>query len=215
MQDPTFEIRFELAGWGIFWAELEVVEDAPDRLAELRRSVSSRARDKFTPDSLPLCPAAKRMRSLFRAAGCDPTRYRPSSEALLRRLVRGEEIPAIHPIVDLSNALSAELVVPSCVMSAGTFEPPFVFRAGKPGERYVSLRGPFNLEGKPLLCDARGPLDTPITGNEKVKVTTATRRAWLVVYLPLNAVTHEVARGTLVEQLRIAPVARILGTWQS
>jgi DNA/RNA-binding domain of Phe-tRNA-synthetase-like protein len=124
--------------------------------------------------------------------------------------VRGEEIPAIHPLVDLSNTLSAELAVPCCVMSDGTFDPPFVFRAGKPGESYQSLRGPFNLEGKPLLCDSKGPLDCPITGNEKVKVTAATRRAWLVVYLPGAAATPVNARDVLEKQVRAAPVVRIL-----
>ena len=48
----------------------------------------------------------------------------------------------------------------------------------------MSLRGPFKLEGKPLLVDEDGPLDTPITGNERVKVDRSTRRAWLVAYLP-------------------------------
>jgi DNA/RNA-binding domain of Phe-tRNA-synthetase-like protein len=152
------------------------------------------------------------MRRLFRAAGCDPTRYRPSSEALLRRIVRGEEIPAIQPLVDLSNTLSAELAVPCCVMSEGTFDPPFVFRAGRQGECYVSLRGPFNLDGKPLLCDANGPLDCPITGNEKVKATAATRRAWLVAYLPSAEMTCEEARDVLERQAAAARVVRILKT---
>ena len=155
------------------------------------------------------------MRILFRAAGCDPTRYRPSSEALLRRILKGEEIPAIHPLVDLSNTLSAELAVPCCVMSEGTFDPPFSFRAGRPGESYQSLRGPFNLEGKPLLCDARGPLDCPITGNDKVKVTADTRRAWLVVYLPAEAASPDSARDALDAQVRTAPVVRILNVGAS
>jgi DNA/RNA-binding domain of Phe-tRNA-synthetase-like protein len=212
VNDSILEVRIELAGWGLFWADLEVTGEAAGRLSDVRRRVSATARKRFTPENLPASPAAKRMRLLFRAAGCDPTRYRPSSEALLRRIVRGEEIPEIHPLVDLSNTLSAELVVPCCVMSAGTFEPPFTFRAGKPGERYVSLRGPFNLEGKPLLCDSRGPLDSPITGNEKVKVTAQTSRAWLVAYLPLEAVSHDAARRALEEQVRFAPVVRILQT---
>ncbi len=165
----------ELDGWTLFWAEVELAGGAEDELATLRRLAVERARERLNPESLSSNPVVKSMRLLFRAAGCDPTRYRPSSEALLRRILKGEEIPAIHPLVDLSNTLSVELAVPCCVMSEGTFDPPFSFRRGRPGESYISLRGPFTLEGKPLLCDAHGPLDCPITGNEKVKVTVDTR----------------------------------------
>lgn len=206
---PPFEVRVALAGWALFFADLELTGPAGDGLTDLRRDVAIAARERLTPESLPVSPAVKAMRRLFRAAGCDPTRYRPSSEALLRRIVRGEEIPAIHPLVDLSNTLAAELAVPCCVMSEGTFVPPLVFRAGRPGESYVSLRGPFNLEGKPLLCDVHGPLDCPITGNEKVKVTTGTRRAWLVVYLPWETTSAGVVFDILEQQASAAVVVRI------
>ena len=116
------------------------------------------------------------MRKLFRAAGCDPTRYRPASEALLRRLVKGAELPPIHPLVDVNNCLSAELAVPCCVMKEGSLGTSLVFRSGAAGESYESLRGPFNAEAKPLLVDEIGPIDTPITGSERVKVQTRYRK---------------------------------------
>jgi DNA/RNA-binding domain of Phe-tRNA-synthetase-like protein len=212
MQKPPFDVRMELDGWALFWAYVELVEGAEERLAALRSLVVERARERMKLESLSAVPVVKAMRLLFRAAGCDPTRYRPSSEALLRRILKGEEIPAIHPLVDLSNTLSAELAVPCCVMSEGMFHPPFLFRAGRPGESYQSLRGPFNLEGKPLLCDVHGPLDCPITGNDTVKVTAATQRAWLVVYLPAEAADPASASDFLETQVRAAPVVRILRT---
>lgn len=73
-----------------------------------------------------------------------------------------------------------------------------VWRAGRPGESYQSLRGPFNLEGKPVLLDENGPLDTPITGNERVKLLADTRVAWLVAYMPAAEVARERAADTLV-----------------
>src|SRR5262249_62129214 len=88
-------------------------------------------------------PTVAAVRSLFRAAGSVPTRSRPSSEALLRRLLMGEELPAIHPFVDLNNCFSVRLAVPACVAAEGSFTPPVTLRAGRPGESYESLRGPF------------------------------------------------------------------------
>jgi DNA/RNA-binding domain of Phe-tRNA-synthetase-like protein len=116
---------------------------------------------------------------------------------LLRRLLKGEELPAIHPLVDLNNCLSARLAVPCCVMEEGKIAPPFVFRVGTSGESYESLRGPFNLEAKPLLADAEGPCDAPISGNQRVKVAEVTKRAWLVAYLPAGLVAPEEAEQVL------------------
>jgi len=137
------------------------------------------------------------LRALFRAAGCDPTRYRPASEALLRRLVKGGELPEIFPLVDVNNCLSAELAVPCCVMVEGSFTEPMTWRSGVEGESYTSLRGPFNLEKKPVLFDPDGPLDTPITGNVRVKVEPDTERAWLVAYMPAAELDIETAGATI------------------
>ena len=163
-------------------------------------------------EALSTHPTIAALRKLFKAAGCDPTRYRPSSEALLRRLLKGEEMPVISPLVDLNNCLSASLAVPCCVMAEETVSPPYAFRAGRPGESYDSLRGPFNLEGKPLLVDSHGPCDVPITGNVRVKVTPETKRAWLVAYLPAGVVAPEAADAKLRELVEAAPAAKLLLT---
>ena len=185
-----FRVEYELEGWELFWSRLEVERDAPRELAALRAAVAESVRSRFSgTEELSSHPTVSALRRLFRAAGCAPTRYRPSSEALLRRLVKGEDLPAIQPLVDLNNCLSAELAVPCCVMVEGSFESDMTLRSGRPGESYESLRGPFNLEGKPLLSDTRGPIDTPITGNQRVKVREDTRAAWIVAYLPAGVVS--------------------------
>src|SRR3954469_13248792 len=170
MKAAPFPVRFELAGWDLVWVRVEAVPGQEEALADLRRETSERVRARFEPESLSSHPTVAAVRSLFRAAGCDPTRYRPSAEALLRRVLKGEDLPAIHPLVDLNNCLSVELAVPSCAAAEGSFASPVVLRAGRPGETFDSLRGPFNLEGKPLLADDQGPFGTPITDSQRVKV---------------------------------------------
>ncbi|MFI5175702.1 MAG: B3/4 domain-containing protein [Terriglobia bacterium] len=209
MHSPPFDVHFELDGWTLFWAMLELESTSTDSMLTLTRDIANRVRRELRLETLSEHPTAAGLRRLFRAAGCDPTRYRPSSEALLRRLLKGEEMPTIHPLVDLNNCLSASLVVPCCVMAEDALSPPFIFRAGKPGESYESLRGAFNLEGKPLLADDRGPCDAPITGGQRVKVTADTRRAWLVAYLPTDVVKPEAVEQRLMELLAAAPVARV------
>jgi DNA/RNA-binding domain of Phe-tRNA-synthetase-like protein len=208
MRTVSFPVVHELGGWDLCWFRIEGRGDG-DQLAALRRTAGERARAAFTTESLSSHPTVAALRRLFRAAGCDPTRYRPSSEALLRRVLKGEDLPAIHPLVDLNNCLSMVLAVPCCVGAEGSFTPPVVLRAGRAGESYESLRGPFNLEGKPLLADAAGPFGTPITDSQRVKVTDGTRRAWMVAYLPRGVVSPEEAAKALDELLAAAPVARI------
>jgi DNA/RNA-binding domain of Phe-tRNA-synthetase-like protein len=210
MDALPFEVRFELEGWELFWALLEVGEADRGTLADVSREVVARVRREMQLETLSAHLTLAALRKLFKAAGTDPTRYRPSSEALLRRLLKGEEMPAISLLVDLNNCMSASLAVPCCVMAEETLSPPFLFRAGKAGESYESLRGPFNLEGKPLLLDSAGPCDAPITGSQRVKVTSETQRAWLVAYLPASVVSAERAERALTELLQAAPVARLL-----
>ena len=197
MEKLPFELTIELDGWELFWAFVSVGEDQGG-LGDLRTRVASEVRDRFSETAdVAAHPPVAAMRKLFRAAGCDPTRYRPASEALLRRLVKGAELPAIHPLVDVNNCLSAEIAVPCCVMTEGNLGTSLVFRTGQAGESYESLRGPFNCESKPLLVDEIGPVDTPITGSERVKVRPGTERAWLVAYLPRDVVAADAAWAAL------------------
>lgn len=193
MERLPFDVRVELDGWELFWAFLTVGEDQSG-LPDLRGRIVSGVRERFSAAAdIAAYPPVAAMRKLFRGAGCDPTRYRPASEALLRRLVKGAELPAIHPLVDVNNCLSAELGVPCCVMKEGSLGTSLVFRPGAAGESYESLRGPFNAEAKPLLVDEIGPIDTPITGSERVKVQSDTGKAWIVAYLPKDVVFADAA----------------------
>jgi DNA/RNA-binding domain of Phe-tRNA-synthetase-like protein len=203
MIEILFDVHMELEGWRLFWARLEVGQPDHAVLAELRDRVAAAARERFRATSeIGAHPTVTALRRLFRAAGCDPTRYRPASEALLRRLVKGDPLPEIQPLVDLNNCLSAELAVPCCVMAEGSFGRRMTWRSGRAGESYESLRGPFSLEDKPVLFDEDGPLDTPITGNVRVKVRPETAAAWLVAYMPAAELSLGDARSALEELVR-------------
>jgi DNA/RNA-binding domain of Phe-tRNA-synthetase-like protein len=207
MSGEPFDVVHELPGWELYWVHLEGLPGAESQLAGLRASCEERARRLFRSEGISSHPTAAAVRALFRAAGTDPTRYRPSSEALLRRVLKGEALPVLHPLVDLNNCLSIELVVPCSLVAEGTLRPPLTLRAGRAGEELLSLRGPFNLEGKPLLEDADGPIGTPITDSVRGKIHPETGRAWMVAYLPAGAVRTSEAEETLRGLLAEAPVA--------
>jgi DNA/RNA-binding domain of Phe-tRNA-synthetase-like protein len=211
MSTTSFEIDMQLDGWRLFWAHLQIDDTDTSVLATRRIEVADAARQRFG-DTAAISgnPVVAALRKLFRAAGCDPTRYRPASEALLRRFVKGGDLPEISPLVDLNNCLSASLAVPCCVMVEDSFAPPLIWRSGVEGESYESLRGPFNLAGKPVLFDPAGPLDTPITGNVRVKVEADTKKAWLVAYMPASELDYETAGNTID---RLAEGTGIMVEW--
>lgn len=211
MVDKT-EVRFELQGWSLFFALLERLDGCEEELGLAREAAVERVRESLLLESLASHPTVAALRQLFRAAGCDPTRYRPSSEALIRRVLKGAALPSINSLVDINNCLSLDLAVPCCVMAEEAVGSPYVFRSGRAGESYESLKGPFNLEGKPLLVDVEGPCDVPITGSRRVMIQDNTRRAVLVAYLPQGAVSPADARARLERLLAAAPVARLLGS---
>ncbi len=209
MSGGVVAVRKELAGWELYWVELVVLgEEAESQSAALLAEAEARLSAQVRLESLAEQAAVAAMRRLFKAAGCDPGRYRPSSEALARRVLKGESLPAIHPLVAINNALSIELLVPSCVMAAGTVKPPLALRAGRAGEVLDSMRGPLDLEGKPLLADAEGPFGTPITDSHRVKIQPGTDRGLLVAYLPAGVVSEEVAAATLGRLLERVPAVK-------
>jgi len=207
--DASRDVAIELPGWELVWFDLEATGDpaAARRLEALRARQAAALRSRWTLAELGEDPVVAGLRRLFKAAGTDPTRYRPSSEALLRRILKGEELAPIHPLVDLNNALSVELKVPACMLASGSFSFPVTLRAGRAGEILDSMRGPLDLAGKPFLADREGAFGSPITDSHRVKVVAGTHRAWLVAYLPSGCrAAADVAR-RLDEILAEAPVA--------
>jgi DNA/RNA-binding domain of Phe-tRNA-synthetase-like protein len=206
---PDQEIA--LAGWQLVWSSLHPTGEGGEELAGLRERKVAEARTRYADVAVAELEVVAAMRALFRAAGTDPTRYRPSSEALLRRVLKGDDLPAIHPMVDLNNLLSLELLIPCCVIDPRAVEPPFRLRRGEEGESMASLRGAFSLTDHPVLEDARGPVGTPLTDSERVMIRPETEEVWLVAYLPteVEALSEQTVQGTLEMLLEAAPVARM------
>lgn len=212
MSESLPEVRHELAGWQLLWVRLTMQAGGEGALRTLRQKTQAEVRARLSLESLAQHPTVAGVRALFRQAGCDPTRYRPSSEALLRRVLKGEDLPDIFPAVDFNNLLSIELAVPSCVMDARCVEPQIVLRSGRAGERMLSMRGDFDLEGKPLLEDARGVFGTPITDSERVKVQADTRDILMVLYLPAVAGLVGEARACLERVLAATSLGVLVQT---
>lgn len=126
-------------------------------------------------------------RTLYRAIGLDPTRTRPSSEALLRRVRKGEGLPRVNTLVDIGNWCSLEFQLPYGLYDADRIVPPMVLRVGHAGEAYAGIRRDVvHLEGRISLFDATGPFGNPSADSARTMVTVETRQVLAVVYAPAS-----------------------------
>jgi DNA/RNA-binding domain of Phe-tRNA-synthetase-like protein len=135
-------------------------------------------------------PGAADARTLYKALGIDPTKTRPSNEALLRRALKGEPLYRINTLVDALNLVSLREQIPFGLYDLAQLRPPVVLRKGRPGEAYDGIRkGPVNVEGRPVLVDATGPFGNPSSDSLRTCITLAARDALVVAYAPAGCTT--------------------------
>jgi DNA/RNA-binding domain of Phe-tRNA-synthetase-like protein len=184
------EIRIDLPGvkLGVVEAnELQVVLVHP-QLGPLMDELCERKRREFTVESLAEAEAIRAVRGMFREWGMDPSKYRPSSEALLRRVVQGKGLYRVSNGVDICNIGSIETGWPfGCYDRARVF-PPILLRKGLTGESYEGIgKKMWHLEGRPVLADAHGPFGSPISDSTRSMITESANGVVAVIYAPAQA----------------------------
>lgn len=125
------------------------------------------------------------VRTMYKRVGIDPTKRRPSSEALLRRVRKGEGLPRINSMVDVCNWCSLEFQLPYGLYDAAHIEGDVVLRLGAEGESYPGIRkDEVHVGGRITLVDSLGPFGNPTSDSARTMVTPATTRALVVVFAP-------------------------------
>jgi DNA/RNA-binding domain of Phe-tRNA-synthetase-like protein len=125
------------------------------------------------------------VRTMYKRVGLDPTKTRPSSEALLRRVRKGDSLPRINSMVDVCNWCSLEFQLPYGLYDAAHIDGDVELRMGLAGESYPGIRkDAVHVDGRISLADRMGPFGNPTSDSARTMVTTATTRAMLVVFAP-------------------------------
>jgi DNA/RNA-binding domain of Phe-tRNA-synthetase-like protein len=184
------EIKIELPGvkLGIVEADdVNIVLVDPD-LAKLMDSVCARKRQEFTVESLAEADSIRAVRAMFREWAIDPSKYRPSSEALLRRVVQGKGLYRVSNVVDIGNLGSLESGWPFGCYDRAKIQPPVALRHGAAGESYEGIgKQTWHLEGRPVLADAAGPFGSPISDSTRSMITESAKLVMVVIYCPARA----------------------------
>lgn len=159
-----------------------------ESLAALMDQICARKRREFTVETLAEAEPTRAVRAMFRAWGLDPSKYRPSSEALLRRVAQGKGLYRVSNLVDIGNLGSIEAGWPYGCYDRSRIAPPIVFRHGAPGEAYEGIgKRMWHLEGRPVLADPQGPFGSPISDSTRSMIAETARDVLVVVYAPSGA----------------------------
>lgn len=155
-------------------------------------------------------PMIAAARAMYRGLGIDPTKTRPSSEALLRRLRKGEELPRINSLVDICNWCSVETQIPFGLYDRAQIEGETVtLRRGHEGEGYDGIRKDrVNVSGRLTLVDAAGPFGNPTSDSARTMVTVSTTRVLFVIYAPAGASDAARERAVALTSARVHTYAR-------
>ena len=136
-----------------------------------------------TVDTIKHISGIEATRRVYKVCGKDPSRYRPSNEQLVRRILQGKELWTVNTAVDIGNLVSIDYGY-----SVGCFDydkiqgNDIVLGVGRAGEPYEGIgRGVLNIEGMPVYRDSAGGIGTPTSDNERTKMSLATTRMLAVV----------------------------------
>lgn len=146
-------------------------------------ALGDRYKAELTTESLKEKSGIAATRRVYRAFGKDPSRYRPASEALIRRMLQGKGLYQIDTLVDLINLASIAYGYSIGGFDADKFVgDTLTLGIGREGEPYEGIgRGMINIHGLPVYRDAQGGVGTPTSDNERTKITLATSHLLVLI----------------------------------
>ncbi len=205
----TFSLAPELASVvrpGVIWWSGATVVPHEHRLDPLLAEAEAKVR--ISPPS-----ESAAVRTMYKRVGIDPTKTRPSNEALLRRVRKGDTIPRINSAVDVVNWCSLEFQLPYGLYYFSKVSGPVQMRLGADGEKYAGIRkDDVNVGGRITVADDIGAFGNPTSDSARTMVTTATTEALVIVYAPAEILRMQIARVLDVTAQRIAQIAGGLQT---
>lgn len=140
-------------------------------------------RKELTTESLKEIDSIAATRRVYKACGKDPSRYRPASEALIRRILQGKGLYQLNTLVDLVNLASIAFGYSIGGFDADKFEgDTLTLGIGREGEPYEGIgRGMINIQGLPVYRDAKGGVGTPTSDNERTKISEHTSHLLVLI----------------------------------
>jgi DNA/RNA-binding domain of Phe-tRNA-synthetase-like protein len=183
---------------GIIWWSGATVVQHEHRLDSLLAEAEAHVRT--TPPT-----EVASVRTMYKKVGLDPTKTRPSNEALLRRVRRGDTIPRINSAVDIVNWCSLEFQLPYGLYDAAKIDGDVTMRLGAEGEKYAGIRkDEVNVGGRITVADEIGAFGNPTSDSARTMVTPGTTELLVIVYAPIELTRQQLDRVVAITAERLA-----------
>jgi DNA/RNA-binding domain of Phe-tRNA-synthetase-like protein len=185
---------------GVIWWSGATVVPHEDRLDPLLADAETRVRISPPPESAAV-------RAMYKKVGIDPTKTRPSNEALLRRVRKGDKIPRINSAVDIVNWCSLEFQLPYGLYDSSKIAGAVTMRLGAEGESYAGIRkDDVNVGGRITVADDHGPFGNPTSDSARTMVTPSATELLIVVYAPIEITKAQLDRVLATTSERFAMI---------
>ena len=176
----------ELVKMGVIQFDQVCVLPKIEALVDEMGSLASELRQKYQSPAAAM-DQLNVTRALYRKIGLDPTKIRPSSEALLRRVLKGQSLYQINSIVDTCNLCSLSLLLSLGLYDVDKISGAVHLKIGNEGEGYEGIRKEFiNVSGRLALVDETGPFGNPSADSERTMITLETTNVLFVIFVPAN-----------------------------
>lgn len=163
--------------------------------------VEEAAKSKYSIDEVKDIRIIRQQRDFFWRMGVDPTKVRPASEALLRRILLNNGLPRVSPIVDAYNLASVKTLLTFSAFDLAKIKPPLSVRFSRTSEEVILIGNrKKKLTGKEIvLTDSAKILCVYVHGDvDETKVTDSTTDVLLVTYGIPGISKEELEEGAIV-----------------
>lgn len=149
----------------------------------LKKEIYKQARDAVFDYGVNEIPNIKESRAAYKAFGKDPSRYRVSSEALIRRIGQGKGLYEVNTVVDVNNLISIESGFSVGSYDTSKMEGDLIFRIGREGETYKGIgKEEIKIDALPVIADERGPIGSSTSDSERAMITPEATEVLTLIY---------------------------------
>lgn len=181
--DPEMKRLWPDTRVGCFQYKVTVEKKNEEMWKYLKKDIFKKAKDAIFDYGVNEIPNIKESRAAYKAFGKDPSRYRISSEALIRRIGQGKGLYEVNTVVDVNNLISIESGFSVGSYDAANIEDNLVFRIGKPGETYLGIgKDEINIEALPVLADEKGAIGSSTSDSRRAMITEAAQEVLTLIY---------------------------------
>ncbi|WP_143317755.1 phenylalanine--tRNA ligase beta subunit-related protein [Clostridium sp. HBUAS56017] len=148
------------------------LKSSSDRLWKEVNDYCEVLKEEINIEDLASLPNIKEGRELYKKLGKSPSKYRLSSEALLRRVLQGKGVYKINNIVDINNLISLKFKLPVGSYNIENLKSPVTLMIGKEGEKYKGIgKEEINIANLPVLTDSIGRFGSPTSDSERAMIS--------------------------------------------